>query len=71
MSREAISAQDIGFLGVATDEKSDGVSEEDVLSERSRTISSASIERGRSFGDVGDEKMIDRGDEAENEEVTD
>ena len=73
--REAISAQDIGFLGVAADEESDGVSEggvasdsatdfDDTLSERSRTISGVGIERGKSFGDEG-------GDEAGGEEVID
>ncbi|KAG6991010.1 hypothetical protein G7Y79_00059g091950 [Physcia stellaris] len=61
--REAISAHDIGFLGVATDEESDGVSGEDVLSERSRTISGVGIERGRSFDDVENEKITDRDDE--------
>ena len=62
--REAISAQDIGFFGVATDKDSEGVSEEGVLFERSRTISGAGIERGRSFGDVGAEKVTDRGEKA-------
>ncbi|KAG6997643.1 hypothetical protein G7Y79_00039g076050 [Physcia stellaris] len=51
--RETISAQDIGFLGVATDEV------DDTLSERSRTISGVEIARDKSFDDAGDEKMID------------
>ncbi|KAG7008418.1 hypothetical protein G7Y79_00006g020380 [Physcia stellaris] len=51
--REAISAQDIGFLGVAADEESEGVSQGGVLSERSRTISGVGIARGKSFGDEG------------------
>ncbi|KAG7008967.1 hypothetical protein G7Y79_00004g015510 [Physcia stellaris] len=51
--REAISAQNIGFLGVATD----GV--DGTLSERSRTISGVGIARGKSFGDAGGEKMTD------------
>ncbi|KAG7007740.1 hypothetical protein G7Y79_00008g023780 [Physcia stellaris] len=62
---EAISAQDIGFFGVATD----GVG--DTLSERSRTISGVGIERGKSFGDEGGEEVTDRGDEAGGEEVID
>ena len=71
--REAISAQDIGFSGVATDKDSgkgsEGVAsdsatnfgdeEGDTLSERSRTISGTEFERGESFGDVGGEEVID------------
>ena len=55
-NRETISAQDIDFLDVAIDEI------DDILSERSRTISDASIERDMSFDDVNDEKIIDRDD---------
>ena len=59
--REAISAQDIDFRGVAIDKDSDEDSEEvvsdsatdfgDTLSESSRTMSGASIERDMSFDD--------------------
>ena len=65
--RETISAQDIDFLDVATDEKSDENTEEisDTLSERSRTISDVNIERDENFDDDEDEKMIDRDDETE------
>ena len=78
--REAISAQDIDFLGVAADEDSEGgVASDsttgfgDTLSGRSRTTSGEGIERGKSFDDVGDEKIIDRDDEEddETEEVDD
>ncbi|KAG6994009.1 hypothetical protein G7Y79_00048g084050 [Physcia stellaris] len=62
--REAISAQDIDFFGVAIDEDSEKISEECVLSERSFTISGAGIERGMTFDDVAGEEVIDRGDEA-------
>ena len=51
--REAISAQDIDFRGVATDEV------DDTLSERSRTHSGVEIERDKSFGDEGDDEVID------------
>ena len=54
--REAISAQDIGFLGVA-DVAADGVG--DTLSERSRTTSGAGIERGKTFDEVGGEEVTD------------
>ena len=57
--RDAISAQNIDFLDVAADEI------DDIFSERSRTISDASIERDMSFDDVSDEEIIDRDDEAE------
>ena len=46
--REAISAQDISFLGVATDEDSEGVSEGGVASDMATN-----------FGDVGDEEVTD------------
>ena len=68
--REAISAQDIGFLGVAADKDFGGVAGDsatdfgDALSERSRTTSGAGIERGKSFGDEGGEEVTDSGDEA-------
>ena len=51
--RETISAQDIGFFGVATDEIGD------TLSESSRTHSGVEIERGKSFGEVGGEEVTD------------
>ena len=52
MGREAISAQDIGFLDVVTDENSDAVSEEG---------SEGGVASGMAinFGDAGDEKVID------------
>ena len=53
IGRAAIPAQDIGFLGVATDEVGD------TLSESSRTHSGVGIERGKSFGDVGGEEVTD------------
>ena len=59
--REAISAQNIDFFDVATDEI------DDMLSERSRTISDASIERNKSFDDVEDEEITDRDDEKDDE----
>ena len=60
IDRETISAQDIDFLDVAIDVKSD-----DTLSESSRTTSDVEIERDKSFDDVSDEKIIDRDDETE------
>ena len=56
IGREAISAQDIGFLGVADVAADD---EDDTLSERSRTTSGVEIERDRSFGDVAGDEMTD------------
>ena len=53
IGRDAISVQDIGFFGVSTDE------EGDTLSERSRPISGAGIERGKTFGDVEGEEVTD------------
>ena len=64
IGREAISAQDICFLGVATDEESG-----DTLSESSRTTSGVGIERGKSFGDMGGEEVTDRGDETGGEGI--
>ena len=63
--RETISVQDIDFLDVAIDEKSDEISKKDVLFERSRTIADANIEKDRNFDDDEDEKMIDRDDKTE------
>ena len=57
IGREAISAQDIGFFDVATDEATDEVDE--ALSERLRTISGAGIERDKSFGEAGGEEVTD------------
>ena len=84
--RETISVQNIDFLDVAVDEKSDEVSKEnvandstidfdDTLSERSRTISDVEIARDKSFDDEKDdeedEKMTDRDDETEDEKIID
>ena len=63
IDRETISVQNIDFFDVAIDEKND------TLSERSRTISDASIEKDMSFDDENDEKIIDRDDETENDET--
>ena len=49
--REAISAQDIGFLGVATDKDSEGGSEEG-----SEGVAS---DLATNFGDVGGEEVTD------------
>ena len=67
IDRETISVQNIDFFDVAIDEI------DDMLSERSRTISDASIERNKNFDDVEDEKIIDRDDEKddETEEIND
>ena len=58
IDRETISAQDIGFFGVAIDEIND------MFSERSRTISDIEIARDKSFDEIRDdekdEEIIDR-----------
>ena len=56
--REAISAQDIGFLGVAADKDSDAVSKEG-----SEGVGVAG-DSATNFGDVGGEEVTDRGNEA-------
>ena len=66
IDRETIFAQNIDFLDVAIDKNSDENFEENVFSERSRTISDVKIEKDRNFDDVNVEKIIDR-DEKTNE----
>ncbi|KAG7007442.1 hypothetical protein G7Y79_00010g029430 [Physcia stellaris] len=65
IDREAISVQNIDFRDVAIDKNFDAFSKENVLSERSRTISDVNIERDGNFDDVSTEKIIDRDDEKE------
>ena len=59
--RETISVQNIDFFDVAIDEI------DDMLSERSRTISDANIEKNKNFDDDENEKITDRDDEKDDE----
>ena len=57
IERETISVQNIDFFDVAFDKINN------MLFERSRTISDANIEKNENFDNVENEKMIDRNNE--------
>ena len=57
--RETIFVQNIDFLDVAIDEKTEKVSKKNVFFERSRTISDVEIARNKNFDEMKNDEMID------------